>query len=68
MLSIYCFGKMSSERFGNLSKQFIKNLDWCWACLGIYTRNFAVLTRLLSLVGLLLMAIQAILTITNEEC
>lgn len=56
MLGIYCFGKMSSERFGNLSKNKYK-LDMCWACLGIYVRNFACLTRLLSWVGLLLMAI-----------
>lgn len=56
MLGIYCFGKMSSERFGNLSMSIIL-LDICWACLGIYVRNFAVLTRLLSWVGLLLIAI-----------
>ncbi|CAD8164691.1 unnamed protein product [Paramecium pentaurelia] len=60
MLGIYCFGKMPSERFGNL--------NMCWACLGIYVRNFAVLTRLLSWVGILLMAIHAIITITDEEC
>lgn len=56
MLGIYCFGKMSSERFGSLSNKIIL-IDMCWACLGIYVRNFAVLTRLLSWAGLLLMAI-----------
>ncbi|CAD8088068.1 unnamed protein product [Paramecium sonneborni] len=60
MLGIYCFGKMPSERFGNL--------NMCWACLGIYVRNFAVLTRLLSWLGILLMAVHAIITITDEEC
>lgn len=70
MLGIYCFGKMPSERFGNLSINilFFFQLDICWACLGIYVRNFAVLTRLLSWVGILLMAIHAIITITDEEC
>lgn len=57
MLGIYCFGKMPSERFGNLSSFYNYSQDICWACLGIYVRNFAVLTRLLSWVGLLLMAI-----------
>lgn len=40
----------------------------CWACCGIYVRNFACLTRILSIIALLFIGIHAALTFFGEEC
>lgn len=47
-------------------KYFNKGL--LWGCCGCYVRNFAVLTRIISLLLLLLIGVLAILLITNKNC